>query len=178
RAALGDLPIIAENLGVITPAVEALREANGFPGMRILQFAFGTDAQARDFQPHNFPRECVVYTGTHDNDTTVGWWRSQGVGDSTRSATEVAKEKAFAMRYLDTDGSEIHWRLIRAGLASVSDTVIMPMQDLLGLGSEARFNLPGRAGGNWRFRFTWEQLTPAIIERLRSLIDTYDRLPG
>jgi 4-alpha-glucanotransferase len=175
EAALGPLPIVAENLGLITPAVEALREACDFPGMRILQFAFGTDAQASDFRPHAYPRDCVVYTGTHDNDTTVGWWRSGGDGDSTRSAADVSSEKAFAARYLDTDGREIHWTLIRAGLASVADTVIVPMQDILGLGSEARFNLPGRAGGNWRFRFTWEQLTPAITQRLRTLVDTYDR---
>lgn len=174
--ALGPLPIIAENLGVITPAVERLREDFGFPGMRILQFAFGTDDQAGEFRPHAYTRDSVVYTGTHDNDTTVGWWRSQGEGDSTRSAEDVAKEKAFAARYLGLrDGDEIHWTMIRTALASVADTVIVPMQDLLGLGSEARFNLPGRAGGNWRFRFGWDQLTPAITQRLRTLVDTYDR---
>ncbi|MHB1312051.1 MAG: 4-alpha-glucanotransferase [Gemmatimonadaceae bacterium] len=173
--ALGPLPIIAENLGVITPAVEALREKYGFPGMSILQFAFGTDPQAHAFRPHNFPRANVVYTGTHDNDTTVGWWHSAGAGDSTRSAADVEAEREVARRYLGSDGSEIHWTMIRAALASVSDTAIIPLQDLLGLGSEARMNLPGRPGGNWRWRFTWDQVTPAITQRLRTLIETYER---
>jgi 4-alpha-glucanotransferase len=174
-AALGPLPIVAENLGVITPQVEALRERFGFPGMAILQFAFGTDTQAANFRPHNYPRERVVYTGTHDNDTTLGWWQSTGEGDSTRTPEDVAKEKEFARRYLDTDGREMNWTLIRAALASVADTVLIPMQDVLGLGSEARMNLPGREAGNWRFRFTWDQLTRATTQRLRSLIDTYSR---
>jgi len=173
--ALGPLPIVAENLGLITPEVEALRERCGFPGMSILQFAFGGDGQAKQFQPHMFPRERVVYTGTHDNDTTLGWWTSTGAGDSTRGADDVAKEKEFAMRYLGCDGSEMHWTLIRAALSSVADTVLIPLQDVLGLGSEARMNLPGRQAGNWRFRFTWDQLTPEITARLRTLVTTYDR---
>jgi 4-alpha-glucanotransferase len=173
--ALGPLPIVAENLGVITPAVEDLREQFGYPGMSILQFAFGTDPEAGEFRPHNFPRARVVYTGTHDNDTTVGWWESGGQGDSTRGADDVAKEKAFALQYLDTDGREMNWTLIRAALASVADTVIVPLQDVLGLGSEARMNLPGRPSGNWQFRFSWDQLTPDIVRRLRTLIDLYDR---
>jgi 4-alpha-glucanotransferase len=174
-SALGKLPIIAENLGVITPAVEALRERCGFPGMSILQFAFGTDPEARNFRPHSLTRENAVYTGTHDNDTTVGWWQSTGEGDSTRSAADVEAEKAFARRYLNTDGHEIHWTLIRAALASVSDTAIIPMQDVLGLGSDHRMNLPGRTSGNWRFRFSWDQVTPTTTQRLRGLVDTYDR---
>lgn len=174
-SALGDLPIIAENLGVITPAVEALRARCGFPGMSILQFAFGTDPEARNFRPHSLTRENAVYTGTHDNDTTVGWWQSTGKGDSTRSAADVEAEKAFARRYLDTDGHEIQWTLIRAALASVSDTAIIPMQDVLGLGSDHRMNLPGRTSGNWRFRFSWDQVTAETTRRLRELVDTYDR---
>jgi len=173
--ALGPLPIIAENLGVITPAVEALREQFGYPGMSILQFAFGLDPEAGEFRPHNFPRERVVYTGTHDNDTTVGWWNSSGQGDSTRASDEVAREKAFALQYLGADGTEMNWTLIRAALASVANTVIVPLQDVLGLGSEARMNLPGRASGNWRFRFSWDQLTPDVVHRLRTMVDTYDR---
>ncbi|HJU76026.1 MAG TPA: 4-alpha-glucanotransferase, partial [Gemmatimonadaceae bacterium] len=174
-AALGPLPIVAENLGVITPEVENLREQFGFPGMSILQFAFSIESQAANFRPHTYPRERVVYTGTHDNDTTLGWWNSTGAGDSTRSAEDVAKEKSFACKYLAADGSEMNWTLIRAALASVADTVLIPMQDVLGLGSEARMNLPGRQSGNWRFRFTWEQLKPAMISRLRDLVDLYDR---
>jgi 4-alpha-glucanotransferase len=173
--ALGPLPIVAENLGVITPAVEELRERFGFPGMSILQFAFGGDDQASEFRPHAFPRERVVYTGTHDNDTTVGWWSSTGEGDSTRSPADVAKEKDYAKRYLDTDGREMHWTLIRAALASVANTALVPLQDVLGLGSEARMNLPGSMGGNWRWRFSWDQLTPEVTKRLRDLVKLYDR---
>jgi 4-alpha-glucanotransferase len=173
--ALGPVPIVAENLGVITPAVEALREQFGYPGMSILQFAFGTDPESGQFRPHNFPRARVVYTGTHDNDTTVGWWESTGAADSTRAAADVAREKAFALEYLGADGREMNWTLIRTALASVADTVIIPMQDILGLGSEARMNLPGRASGNWGFRFSWDQITPEIVKRLRTMVDVYER---
>ena len=173
--ALGPVPIVAENLGVITPAVEELREQFGYPGMSILQFAFGPGDEGSEFRPHNYTRETVVYTGTHDNDTTMGWWSSTGEGDSTRAVEDVAREKAFAMEYLGTDGKEMNWAMIRAALASVANTVIIPMQDVLGLGSEARLNLPGRASGNWRFRFSWDQLTPDMVKRLRTLIDTYQR---
>jgi 4-alpha-glucanotransferase len=176
--ALGPLPIVAENLGLITPEVESLREQFEFPGMSILQFAFGGDGQAHEFKPHNFPRERVVYTGTHDNDTTVGWWTSTGLADSTRNADEVTREKEYALRYLGTDGSEMHWTLMRTALASVANTVLIPMQDILGLGSDTRMNKPGVSSGNWSFRFTWEQVTPDITNRLRTLVDTYDRKPN
>ena len=174
-AALGPLPIVAENLGLITPEVEALREQLGYPGMSILQFAFGDNGQAKDFQPHMFPRERVVYTGTHDNDTTVGWWHAEAGAGPTRTAAEIEQEKDYARRYLDTTGAEIHWTLMRAALASVADTVLIPMQDILGLGSDARMNLPGRQAGNWQFRFTWDQLTPDIAARLREMMSMYDR---
>jgi len=118
-----------------------------------------------------------VYTGTHDNDTTAGWWRSTGAADSTRSDAQVLREKDFALRYLAADGSEMHWTLIRAALASVADTAIIPLQDVLGLGSEARMNLPGRESGNWEFRFSFEQLDPATMARLRSLVEVYGRTP-
>ena len=127
------LPFVAENLGVITPAVEALRERFGLPGMAILQFAFGNDPQAPDFKPHNFPRNRVVYTGTHDNDTTLGWWTGD-VGHSTRSSLDIANEREHVRRYLAITESEVHWDFIRAALASVADTAIVPVQDLLGLG--------------------------------------------
>jgi 4-alpha-glucanotransferase len=174
-AQLGPLPIVAENLGVITPPVEALRERCGFPGMAVLQFAFGNDMQAANFRPHAYTRDRVVYTGTHDNDTTLGWWTSSGEGDSTRTAEDVANEKALAREYLAADGSEMNWTLIRTALASVADTVLIPIQDVLGLGSEGRMNLPGRESGNWRFRFSWDQLTPGMTRRLRSLVQTYAR---
>ena len=161
-----ELPIVAEDLGVITPEVEALRDRYGFPGMAILQFAFGTDAHANDFQPHNYPRSKVVYTGTHDNDTIVGWWAS-GAGDTTRTQGEVDREHERALAYLGGDGREIHWDFIRTLLVSVADTAIVPLQDVLGLGTAARMNLPGRPGGNWRWRFAKGALTPQIRRRLR-----------
>ncbi|WP_291990647.1 4-alpha-glucanotransferase, partial [Luteitalea sp.] len=174
-AALGPLPIVAENLGVITPEVEALRHKFGYPGMAILQFAFGADGSANDFQPHRYPREMVVYSGTHDNDTAVGWWNAEAGADSTRTAEMIEAEKAFALRYLGSDGRDVHWTLIRSALASVANTAIIPMQDLLGLGSEARMNLPGRPSGNWGFRFRWDQVTPETGRRLREMVDLYQR---
>jgi 4-alpha-glucanotransferase len=168
------LPFVAENLGVITPEVESLREHFGFPGMAILQFAFGTDPQAPTFKPHNYQRNLVVYTGTHDNDTTAGWWTGD-VGHSTRNEKEIENEREHARRYLGTDGREIHWGFIRAVQASVADTAIVPAQDLLGLGSEARLNRPGIASGNWRWRLRSGQLSRETMERLAVLTDTYDR---
>ena len=179
---LEHLPFVAENLGVITPDVEALRRRFELPGMAILQFAFGTDPQAPDFKPHNYPRNLVVYTGTHDNDTTVGWWTS-AVGHSTRSDADISAERDHATRYLGLEGrpfdkaqgKEIHWEFIRAVLASVADTAIVPAQDLLGLGSEARMNRPGTASGNWRWRLRSGQLTQDTMRRLGVLAQTYDR---
>ena len=175
RTAIGELPLVAENLGVITPEVEAIRHEFGFPGMSILQFAFGNDPQASSFRPHNYPREVVAYTGTHDCDTTVGWWSSEGRGESTRSAEDIAREREFARAYLNTDGREIHWVFIRELLASVADTVLIPLQDVLGLGSDARMNQPATIGGNWRWRYKREVLTPAIAKRLAELTRIYER---
>jgi 4-alpha-glucanotransferase len=174
RNELGDLKVVAENLGVITPEVEALRERFGFPGMAILQFAWGSDPQGSTFIPHNYPRQLVTYTGTHDNDTTVGWWTA-GVGDSTRSVEEVERERDFARRYMNTDGREIHWDFIRTILASVAELAIAPMQDVLGKGQEARMNLPGRPGGNWRWRYRAGDLTDEAARRLRLYTQTYGR---
>jgi len=128
EAKLGKLPIIAENLGVITPEVEAIRKRFGYPGMSILQFAFGNDPQAPTFRPHNYPRELVAYTGTHDNDTTVGWWHSRAGTGSTRTAEEIEEEHEYTKRYLRTDGREINWVFIQTILSSVADTVLAPMQ--------------------------------------------------
>jgi 4-alpha-glucanotransferase len=172
--ALGSLPIVAEDLGVITPEVEALRDRYGFPGMAILQFAFGGDSHANDFLPHNFPRNKAVYTGTHDNDTVVGWWRA-GVGDSTRTQEEVEREHERALAYVGGDGSRIHWDFVRTLLVSVADTAVVPLQDLLGAGGEARMNLPGRASGNWRWRYAAEDLTPELRVRLRALTEASGR---
>jgi 4-alpha-glucanotransferase len=172
--ALGPLPVVAENLGVITPEVEALRARFGYPGMAILQFAFGNDPAADSFKPHNYPDQLVAYTGTHDNDTTVGWW-SGGAGHSTRRTAEVTKERAFCRRYLRTAGRSVHWAFIRAIEASVASLAVVPLQDLLGLGSAARMNRPGVPSGNWTWRFRWPDLTPAIRERLRELTTLFGR---
>jgi 4-alpha-glucanotransferase len=168
---------VAENLGVITPEVEALRRRFGFPGMAILQFAFGNDPQAPTFRPHAYERDLVAYTGTHDNDTTLGWWEG-GAGASVRSDQDVAREKSFARAYLAADGREMNWAFLRAVLASVADTAVAPLQDVLGLGSLARMNQPGSLGGNWRWRFREEALTPAVAERLAALTALYDRGGG
>jgi 4-alpha-glucanotransferase len=171
---LGKLPLVAENLGVITPAVEDIRTRFGFPGMALLQFAFGTDPQGPSFRPHNYVRELVAYTGGHDNDTTLGWWSSTG-GDSTRSAEDIKKEHDFARAYLGLGDEAINWALIRAVEASVADIVIIPLQDVLGLGSEARMNLPGSMGGWWRWRYRPGALTEDLARRLRAMAEVYDR---
>jgi 4-alpha-glucanotransferase len=174
--AIGELPIVAENLGVITPEVEKLRQDFGLPGMSLLQFAFGNDPQGPSFRPHNYSRDLVAYTGGHDNDTTVGWWSSSGAGDSTRTPEDVRKEHDFARAYLNfQDDSEINWVMIRAVLASVADVAIVPLQDVLGLGSEARMNLPGTVSGNWKWRYRRSALTGELSARLRELVTLYDR---
>ncbi len=162
---MGELPIIAEDLGVITDEVDALRDHCGFPGMRILQFAFGNDERADEFRPESYPTHCCVYTGTHDNDTTVGWFHSKAGEGSTRTQEEIEAENKMILDYLRTDGHEIHWDLINLGSRSNADTFVVPLQDLLGLGSEARMNTPGKANGNWQWRFAWDQITDAIRDR-------------
>jgi 4-alpha-glucanotransferase len=175
---LGKLPLVAENLGVITPEVEALRERFGFPGMAVLQFAFGKDPQAESFRPHRYVRNLVAYTGTHDNDTAQGWWSSAPGAGSTRTAQDIAEERAYACAYLATDGREMHWALLRAVYASVAGTAIAPLQDLLGLGSEARMNTPATASGNWRWRAREGDLSPALAARVRAMAELYGRASG
>ncbi len=161
--ALGSLPIMAEDLGVITPEVEALRDRFAFPGMKVLQFAFIPGSEA-GYLPHEYPANAVVYTGTHDNDTVVGWW-----------ATREGAERARVVRYLGREPDEIHWDLIRLASASVADTVLIPLQDVLGLGSEARMNTPGRPGGNWTWRLSPDLDLAAAAARLHELTDIYGR---
>lgn len=173
KAVLGSPAIIAEDLGVITPDVEALRDDFGFPGMRILQFAFGGDPDCADL-PHNYVRNCLVYTGTHDNDTTVGWYSSRVAQGAPPS---YAREADYCLRYLNSDGSAIHWDFIRAAFASIADTAIVPVQDLLGLGSEARMNLPASQQGNWSWRVQDGMLTRELAAKLKHLTATYGRLP-
>jgi 4-alpha-glucanotransferase len=176
HAKLGPLPLIAEDLGAVTPAVKRLRDQFSFPGIKILQFAFGTDPNAHDFLPHNYRRRAVVYTGTHDNDTTQGWFHERGGDASTRTPEQTETERRAAMTYLGADDPhEIHWRMIRAVQASVARTAILPLQDVLGLGPEGRMNRPGTASGNWEWRFAAGAITPAIEARLAALATTYDR---
>lgn len=163
HAALGPLAIIAEDLGKVTPDVEALRSAFAFPGMRILQFAFG-GGSANSFLPHRHRNDTVVYTGTHDNDTTRGWWDT---------ATE--RERQHVRDYLGVDGHDIHWDLIRAACASVADTAIHPMQDILGLGTEHRMNYPGKSEGYWEWRLDWSEVHPEHANRLAHLCCLYGR---
>ena len=169
---LGKLPLIAEDLGVITPGVDRLRERFGLPGMRILQFAFdageaGTLGPANRFLPHNHAADSVVYTGTHDNDTTRGWY-----------AGRSREEREYLDSYAPPTDPEIQWRLIRMALSSVCRFAVIPLQDVLGLGSEARMNTPGTTGGNWTWRFTDGALEPALARRLRGLSGMYGRIPG
>jgi 4-alpha-glucanotransferase len=177
RNALGTVPIIAEDLGVITPDVEALRDGFGFPGMRILQFGFSSDTKNADL-PHNYHQNVVVYTGTHDNDTAVGWFSSVAGAGSTRDAQQIERERDLCLKYLNTTGQEIHWDFIRAVLASVANTAIVPLQDVLGLGTEARMNLPNSTAGNWAWRFKPNALTDEISLRLRGLTELYGRSVG
>jgi 4-alpha-glucanotransferase len=157
-------PVIAEDLGLITDEVRALLRATGFPGMRVLQFAFGGGAD-HPYLPHNFAdSNCVVYSGTHDNDTTRGWF-----------AGASATERAHAMRYLDSDGEHISEDLMRLALSSTANTAIVPIQDVLDLGSEARINIPGAPEGNWAWRVTAEQLDPAHTECLAEMTALYGR---
>ena len=162
KTALGELPIIAEDLGEITPDVIELRDQFDLPGMKILQFAFtGPD---NDFLPHSYLSNCVTYTGTHDNDTARGWYES---------APE--HERDFARRYLETDGSNFARELTRAAWASVAVYAVVPMQDLLGLGTEARMNFPSTLGGNWAWRLSGDELSMALQGRLRELNYLYSR---
>lgn len=163
EAALGEVPFIAEDLGLITPEVRSLQRELGFPGMRVLQFAFGSDA-ANEYLPHNFVRECLVYTGTHDNNTTRGWFAAAG-----------AEERAHALAYLGSTPKQVVASMIRAALASIADLAIIPLQDVLGLDQSARMNTPAKSGGNWAWRCTENQLAMPIAERLGELTTVYGR---
>jgi 4-alpha-glucanotransferase len=163
REALGSLPLIAEDLGIITPAVEELRDLFHLPGMRILQFAFGGEVENR-FLPHNFERHTVVYTGTHDNDTTAGWYHTLG-----------HHERAFLERYCPGAGHDVAWNLLRLAWGSVADYAVAPLQDVLALGTEARMNFPGKPAGNWGWRFSTGMVQQATMDRLADLTALYSR---
>ncbi|MFO7320444.1 MAG: 4-alpha-glucanotransferase [Chloroflexota bacterium] len=163
----GDLPIIAEDLGVITKSVRALRDHFGLPGMKVLQFAWGGRGGENSFLPHNHVPNCVVYTGTHDNNTTLGWWNNPAEVDE--------HIQQHVGNYVNYYVVEPHWTLIRLAMQSVAHTCVIPMQDVLGLGEEARMNTPGRPTGNWTWRLTAAQLQNAPVERLAALTKLYGR---
>ena len=164
RQSLGDLPIIAEDLGVITPDVVELRDSFDLPGMKIFQFGF--DSTPDDpFLPHNYPENCVVYTGTHDNDTARGWYNRVS-----------EQEKAIYRDYMDRDGSNVSWDLIRGVWSSVAIFGLAPMQDFLNLGNEARMNYPGNPSGNWMWRMSADAQNPELQAKIKQLNYLYSRM--
>jgi 4-alpha-glucanotransferase len=161
---LGDLPLIAEDLGYLTPGVFDLLHASGFPGLKVLHFAFAPDGSSI-YLPHRYERNCVVYTGTHDNDTTIGWYRGLG-----------SDERAFLDAYLDgVDEERVHWQLVRLAMGSVADASIIPMQDILGLPSSARMNRPQTSQGNWRWRLAPGQFDDATVQKLAYMTKMFGR---
>ncbi|MBX3209301.1 MAG: 4-alpha-glucanotransferase [Labilithrix sp.] len=178
----GRLPLIAEDLGAVTPKVTRLRRALGLPGIRLVQFAFGTDPQGPSFLPHNHDKNAVVYTGTHDNDTSVGWFTDPGgTPTSARTREEADRERHRALVYMGREHGEavdVGLEMMRLAMASVARTCIVPMQDVLGLGTEARMNRPGSAEGNWRWRVRAHALDAVAEERLLGLARTYGRAPA
>lgn len=176
REALGDLPLIAEDLGIVTPEVEKLRDAFSLPGMRVLAFAFADGAEA--YLPHRFVERCVVYSGTHDNDTLLGLLNAAERATSPHERELLRRQRERALAYSASDGREPHWDLIRCALGSVASTAIFPIQDVLGQDSDARMNIPGTASGNWGYRVRADLLTSTVARRLARLTETYERLPS
>jgi 4-alpha-glucanotransferase len=160
---LGQLPIVAEDLGIITPEVEELRDTFEFPGMKILQFAFTNDATDK-FLPHNHVKNCVVYPGTHDNDTCLGWFK-----------TAPEKETEYFKRYAGSNGENIHLDFLRLGMSSIADTALFALQDLFGLDTECRMNMPSKPDGNWEWRFTHKDLTAELALKLKTMTKDYGR---
>ena len=168
NSALGKQNIVAEDLGFLTPEVHRLLEETGYPGMKVLEFAFGSRELGSAYLPHCYPTNCVVYTGTHDNDTIRGWM-----------ASAPRKEAAFAKEYLRLSrGEGYHWGMMRAAWASPAGLAVVQMQDLLGLGSEARMNIPSTLGGNWQWRALPGSYGPKLARRLHREMKVYQRLPS
>jgi 4-alpha-glucanotransferase len=161
------LPIIAEDLGIITPDVREIMYRYRLPGMRVLLFAFGEDFPAGAFLPHNHVKHCFIYTGTHDNNTVRGWFETEADGQ--------VKKRLFRYIGRDIPPAELPWEMIRLAMMSVADTAVIPMQDLLGLGAEARMNDPSEAKGNWHWRLAKDPITRELIDRLREMTETYGR---
>ena len=164
---LPHLSIIAEDLGIITPDVREIMHRFGLPGMRVLLFAFGEDNSAHPYLPHNHVRECVVYTGTHDNNTVRGWFEKEATGED--------KKRLFRYLGRDVQADKISWEFVRMAMMSVANVAIIPMQDILGLGEEARMNRPATSEGNWHWRILAEQLTPSVAKKLREIAEVSGR---
>jgi 4-alpha-glucanotransferase len=162
-----NLPVIAEDLGIITPDVREVMNRFDFPGMKLLIFAFGDDFPNGAYLPHNYSRNCVVYTGTHDNNTAKGWFRSE--------ANLKDKKRLFSYVGREVEEENVHWELIRLAMGSVANTVIIPMQDILGLGEESKMNLPATSDGNWQWRLDPRQITSLLSDKLREITETYGR---
>jgi 4-alpha-glucanotransferase len=162
---LGHLPVWAEDLGLVTPEVEKLRDDFDFPGMKVLQFAFDDKGPENPYLPFNFSQNCVCYTGTHDNDTTVGWWTNLDATGKRRVLDYVG----------GTDGREIHWSMIRLAMSSIAESAVVPLQDVLGLGSDARMNIPGKGLGNWAWRYSAKALSDGLKAELETVTAAYGR---
>lgn len=163
---LGELDIIAEDLGFLTESVLVLVKRTGYKGMKVLEFAFDSREES-DYLPHNYDRNCVVYTGTHDNETIVGWYKNLN-----------AEDKQLAVEYLDVDVEkerDIHWKFIRTALGSVADLAIIPIQDYLGLGNEARINKPSTVGNNWKWRLLENEITDELLRNIKKITNIYGR---
>jgi 4-alpha-glucanotransferase len=163
---LGNVPIIAEDLGFVTDSVRQLVREAGYPGMKVLEFAFDSREQS-DYMPHTYDKNCVVYTGTHDNDTIQGWYRSIPEEDRQLSVEYMGNEK--------TDWADIHWDFIRLALSSVADLAVIPIQDYLGLGTEARINQPSTLGSNWKWRLPRGGIPEELLEKMNRLTVLYGR---
>ncbi|HET9954399.1 MAG TPA: 4-alpha-glucanotransferase [Polyangiaceae bacterium] len=173
REAFGSLPFLAEDLGIVTDEVHALRDQFGLPGMKVLEFAFGG---GRDYQPHRFDPRTVVYTGTHDNDTLMGWLTAYERCEEPKERERLLAERNRALAYVGATDQEPNFAFIRAAMASVANTAIFPLQDLLGQGTWARMNVPGTSSGNWCYRCSREDLSIPVAQRLAALTETYERL--
>ncbi|MEJ2066367.1 MAG: 4-alpha-glucanotransferase, partial [Deltaproteobacteria bacterium] len=167
RAQFPSLPVIAEDLGVITPDVREVMQHFELPGMKVLLFAFGEDNPMHPYLPHTYEKNTVVYTGTHDNNTVRGWFE--------REAKPKDKKRLFRYLGRKTSPQEIPWELIRLAMMSVANLAIIPMQDILGLGAEARMNRPATGDGNWEWQLVPGELTPALVEKLRAMTQIYGR---
>ncbi len=172
KGALGELPFIAEDLGTVVPGVYALREDLGLPGMRVLQFGFGNDESASYHLPFNYGPNAVVYTGTHDNNTVVGWY-----DEGRKKANQKLVNLKRCRDFLGVPPQNLHWGMIREAMKSVANLAIIPMQDLLGLGRRARMNIPGKATGNWQWRMAANALTARLAAKLRHTTEIFSRLP-